>query len=75
MKDLQAQHTTAPLLLTVDEACRELHISKFTLYGLFRSGKLRKIKVGTATRVPRSELERWIDDQLAGEDQVDEGGS
>ncbi len=37
-----------------------------TVYRLVKSGRLRAVTVGTAKRVPRSELERFIRDQLDG---------
>lgn len=47
-------------LLTVDEACRELRISRWTLYRLIRSHSVRSIKIGTRRLIPASALDDLV---------------
>ena len=56
------------LLLREDEAIATTKLSKTTLWRLRRDGLLRVIKVGRAVRYPASELQRWVDQQLEGND-------
>ena len=64
---------STPLLLTVDEACESLHISRPTLYGLITDGSIRSIKIGRARRIPLEALERFIEAALSeGEEGWDE---
>jgi excisionase family DNA binding protein len=46
----------APIVLTVDEACRALRVSKWSLYQLIRSGKLETVKIGSRRVVPVTAL-------------------
>jgi excisionase family DNA binding protein len=48
-----------PNMLTTAEFCRQFSISKTALYGEIRKGHLRALKLGRATRIARSEAERW----------------
>lgn len=43
----------------INEACHALGIGRTTLYALVRDGKLRLIRIGGRSLVPRSELERF----------------
>jgi len=52
------------LLLTIDEVCTRLHISRPTFYGLVHSGQLRTITIGRARRIPVSALEDYVAEQL-----------
>ncbi|HXA31097.1 MAG TPA: helix-turn-helix domain-containing protein, partial [Acidimicrobiales bacterium] len=52
------------LLLTVDEACESLHVSRPIVYQLLNSGRLRSIKIGTARRIPVESLRAYIQDAL-----------
>ena len=52
------------LLLTVNEACQQLHLSRPTVYALINSGQLRSITVGRARRIPRQALEEFITSRL-----------
>ncbi len=54
-----------PLAYDYTEAGRLLGVSPSSVYRLVRDGKLRAVTVGAARRIPRSELERFVDDQLA----------
>jgi excisionase family DNA binding protein len=51
------------LLLTVDEVCRRLSLSRATIYRMVRSRELSTIRVGRALRVPADRLQHWIDRQ------------
>jgi excisionase family DNA binding protein len=48
-------------LLTVDEACKLLNISRRFFYELVGRDELRIIKFGTRTRVRRTEVTQFID--------------
>jgi excisionase family DNA binding protein len=48
------------LLLTVDEACESLHLSRPIVYQLINSGQLRSIKIGAARRIPLDALRAYI---------------
>ena len=49
-----------PLLLTPEEAAQVLRIGRTTIYALMRSGELRPVHVGRSCRLPRAELERYV---------------
>ena len=51
---------TLPLVLTEDEAARDLGISRHLLYALLRSGQIRSLRVGRIFRVPRCALEEYL---------------
>jgi excisionase family DNA binding protein len=51
--------------LTVREASGQLRVSRGTVYGLIRAGRLPAFRVGESLRIPRSALESWIEAQLA----------
>lgn len=50
-----------PLLLTLDHAADALSISARTVRRLIEQGELAPVRIGRALRVPRAELERYID--------------
>jgi excisionase family DNA binding protein len=52
------------LLLTVDETCECLHLSRPVIYGLINRGRLQSITIGRARRIPVLAIERYIADQL-----------
>lgn len=54
-----------PIALTYDEAGRLLECSARTIRRLVTEGKLRSITVGAAPRIARTELERFVEDQMA----------
>ncbi len=58
-------YESTQLLLTVDEACGRLHISRPILYELIHSGAIRSIKINTARRIPAQALEDYIAARLA----------
>ncbi|GAA4942910.1 hypothetical protein GCM10023224_26830 [Streptomonospora halophila] len=49
------------LVLTVDEAAARLRVSRWTLYNLIRSGRLRTVKIGRRRLVPVNALAECID--------------
>ena len=51
------------LLLTVDEAAEALALSRSTIYRLLKSGDLVATRIGTATRIPKSSLDRFVDER------------
>jgi excisionase family DNA binding protein len=53
-------HGQEKLVLTVDEACAALSISRASLYRLFRQKKLKVVRIGKITRVRFEELVRFI---------------
>jgi excisionase family DNA binding protein len=59
------------LLLTVDESCEMLHLSRPIVYQLINSGQLRSIKIGKARRIPidglRSYIQGALDSQESGD--------
>jgi excisionase family DNA binding protein len=46
------------LLLTIEEARRELRIGRSLLYRLIEQGKLKLIKIGRASRLRREDILR-----------------
>ncbi len=63
----RVEHDRHTLLAsTVSTACSRLGIGRTLLYDLLKQGKLRKIKLGTRTLIPESELQRLITEQLSG---------
>ncbi len=57
-----------PLLLTVNEVCDQLHLSRPSVYALINSGELRSLAFGRARRIPRQALEEFIRSRLVGGD-------
>lgn len=51
-------NVTAPLVLTLDETCSALRLSKTAIYALAKKGELPKLKIGGATRFRRADVER-----------------
>ena len=54
------------LLLTVEEAARELSLGRSLLYELLLRGELRSVKVGRCRRIPRADLEAFVEELRAG---------
>jgi excisionase family DNA binding protein len=57
----------APAVLTVNEACATLHISRWTLYKLIRERRLDTIKIGRRRLIPANEISALIE-RLRGEE-------
>jgi excisionase family DNA binding protein len=45
---------------TVDEFCDALRIGRTLFYGEVAAGRIRPVKAGRRTLVPRSEREAWL---------------
>lgn len=58
---LQDDPTGEPLLLTPEEAAQVLRVGRTTIYALMKAGDLRPVHIGRSCRLPRSELERYVD--------------
>ncbi len=58
-------HSSAKLLLTVEEAAEMLSVCRSVLYQLVLTKQIPSIKIGRARRVPVTALERYISEQLA----------
>jgi excisionase family DNA binding protein len=64
------------LLLSPREAGELLGIGETFMRSLLRSGQLRSLKVGTLTKIPRDELERFVATRLQeAEDKAGADGS
>jgi excisionase family DNA binding protein len=51
-------------LLTLTDAAATLSLGKTTLRKLIEAGEIRVVRIGGLVRVPRSEIQRWIDSRL-----------
>ncbi|MCF2665098.1 helix-turn-helix domain-containing protein [Oscillibacter valericigenes] len=49
-----------PLVLRVEDLSRALGIGRNTAYELVRSGQIRSIRIGRQLRIPRDELQRFL---------------
>lgn len=49
------------LLVTPEEAAALLRVGRTTVYALMKAGDLRAVHIGRSCRLPRSELNRYID--------------
>ena len=59
-----------PWLVSVEEAAGLLGIGRTTLYELIRRGDVRPIRIGRCVRIPRRELEEFVE-RLVGESRSD----
>jgi excisionase family DNA binding protein len=50
-----------PLLVTVKEACRMLHLCRTSVYHLVTDGKLKAVRIGGAVRFRPEHLREFID--------------
>ncbi|MCL6741156.1 helix-turn-helix domain-containing protein [Sphingomonas sp. RB56-2] len=48
------------LAFRIEDTCRMLGISRFTLYAEINAGRLFPCKVGRRTLFTRTEMERWL---------------
>lgn len=69
-REVRTAMADRPRLLTIDQTCAALRISRPTLYRLFRAGELTYVQIGSRRRVTRSELERLIRDRKAAASEV-----
>ena len=49
------------MLVTPEEAARLLRVGRTTVYALMKRGHLRPVHIGRSCRLPRAELERYVD--------------
>lgn len=61
-----ADTTTERLLLTVEEAARNLNIGRTLAWQLVRQGELPSIRLGRCVRIPWQALQDWIAQQAHG---------
>ena len=47
-------------LNTIPQTCDRLQCGRSTIYALIKDGQLRPIKLGKLTRIPDSEIDRYI---------------
>lgn len=52
---------SGPTLYTIREAAAELRLCRATIYNLIAAGKLRRVRIGTAVRIPAADLAALID--------------
>ena len=57
-----------PLLVSVEQAAGLLGIGRTTLYELIRRGEVRPIRIGRSVRIPRPELEAFVERLIADTD-------
>ena len=57
-----------PLLVSVEQAAGLLGIGRTTLYELIRRGEVRPIRIGRSVRIPRRELEAFVERLIADTD-------
>jgi excisionase family DNA binding protein len=56
------QHWQADrILYSVDDACAELSISRPTIYRLAKSGALKLVKIGSASRITAASMKAYVD--------------
>jgi excisionase family DNA binding protein len=55
-----AAHSDPLELMTIRQISQLLKRSRAALYEDIAAGKLRTVKLGTSTRVPRMEVERYV---------------
>jgi excisionase family DNA binding protein len=54
------QNQTKDRLIDVPEICAQLGIGKSTVYELFASGKLKKVKLGRSTKVSELQVQELL---------------
>ena len=59
-----SQHS-APVTDTVDDFCSSLSIGRTTFYKLVREKRIRLVKLGRRSLVPRTERDRLLSELLA----------
>jgi len=65
MKSLRMPITDPVVLLTVDEVCHRLQLSRPSVYRLINSGELSSFTIGRARRIPVEAVSAFIDAQVA----------
>ncbi len=54
------EHPVEREAYTVDETAHALNVGRVTVYRLIKEGRLRRVKLGTRTVVPRDAIERIL---------------
>jgi excisionase family DNA binding protein len=52
--------TLIPMFMTIPEVCHEAHVGRSFVFERINRGDLEATKFGRATRIKRSEFERWL---------------
>ena len=47
-------------LLTVDDVCAQLNVSRWTVYGLIKSKELNSVKIKRCRRIPATALAEYV---------------
>ena len=53
--------STAPVVMTVDEAAQFLRLSRAKTYQMTQSGELPSVRFGRAVRIPKAALDRLME--------------
>jgi excisionase family DNA binding protein len=53
-----------PLLLRADEVAKMLGLGRTKVYEMTASGELPTVRIGTAVRVSRKALSKWIEERI-----------
>jgi excisionase family DNA binding protein len=62
---LRSEATSAPLVLTVEQAAERLGVGRTVMYALVSSGAVESVRIGRLRRVPADALVTFLD-QLRG---------
>jgi excisionase family DNA binding protein len=62
--DCQAPFSTVRVLLRPEEGAEATGMSRSQFFKLLADGSIRSIKVGRLRRIPLTEIERWVSQQL-----------
>ena len=54
-------------ILTIEEVAKYLRVSERTVYDWAQKGEIPSGKIGTVWRFKKSEVERWVDERLSGQ--------
>lgn len=54
-----------PIAYRVNDACHAIGLGRTKLYSLIAEGKLKPVKIAGRTLIPRSEIERLIEEARA----------
>lgn len=60
-------HMTKTLTVTIPKACELTGLGRSSVYRLFDSGKLQRLKAGSRTLIKVEDLERYIESLSDGE--------
>jgi len=51
-------------VMTIPEVAEYLKVTRQTIHRLMKDGKIKAFKIGRSTRILRSEIERFIQEQM-----------